>query len=172
MKKKKLYGWAFVATMMGIISCTNDAENLLSQQSEIKLTSEIEPSRVTSLNFQSTQIVEGQQIGVTIQGAKSEHNNIAWTAGANGVLTNTGSAIYYGSGDAIITAYHPYNSSWDETVQEFSVSTDQSTDAEYLASDLLWATATSSKTETAVPLVFKHKLAKINVTLTSEALQT
>ena len=40
---------------------------------EIKLTSEIMPSRVTPLDYQSTRIVEGQQIGVTIAGAKSEH---------------------------------------------------------------------------------------------------
>ena len=171
MKQTPLFGWALVATMLGtgFSACTNEAEEVLTQESEIKLTSEITPSRVTSLDYQSTQIVEGQQIGVTIIGAKSEHNNVAWSVGEDGALSNTGDEIYYGNGTATITAYHPFNDDWDEnTSYAFSVNTDQSTNAEYLASDLLWATASSEKTETAIPLTFSHKLAKINVTLVPE----
>ena len=169
MKNYKLFGWAFVASMMTFSACTNDAEEVLTQESEIKLTSEITASRVTSLDYQSTQIVKGQQVGVTITGAKSEHNNIAWSVGDDGALTNTGDAIYYGDGAATITAYHPFNDDWDENKgYAFSVSTDQSSEENYRNSDLLWATATSSKTETAVPLTFTHKLAKINVTLVPE----
>ena len=172
MKKTKLFGWAFVAYMMGanFSACSNDAEEVLTQENEIKLTSEITPSRAAS-NLQSTQIVAGQEVGVTITGIKEgqEHNNIAWSVGDNGALTNTGDAVYYGDGTATITAYHPFNDDWDEsTTYAFSVSTDQSTNAEYLASDLLWATASSEKTENAIPLPFSHKLAKINVTLVPE----
>jgi hypothetical protein len=168
MKKTKLFGWVLMA-LASFSACTNDAEEVLAQESEIKLTSEITPSRVTNQELQSTQIVPGQKVGVTITGAKSEHKNVAWTAGENGVLTNTEDAVYYGDGTATITAYHPFNDDWDEnTSYAFSVSTNQSVDANYLNSDLLWATETSSKTESAIPLVFKHKLAKINVTLTSE----
>lgn len=167
--KKFYFSLALVAIMTSFTACTNDAEEVFSQENEIKLTSEITPSRVASLDYQSTQIVEGQQIGVTITGAKSEHKNVAWNVGEEGELSNTGDPVYYGDGAATITAYHPFNDDWDEnTTYAFSVSTDQSTNAEYLASDLLWATATSSKTESAIPLVFKHKLAKINVTLVSD----
>lgn len=168
MKKNKLLGWTFIA-LATITSCNNDTEEIYTQENEIKLTSEITPSRVTSLDYQSTQIVKDQQVGVTITGAKSEHNNVAWSVGDKGALSNTGEAVYFGDGTTTITAYHPYKSAWKEcTSYEFSVSTDQSTEENYRNSDLLWATATSSKTESAVPLVFKHKLAKINVTLTSE----
>ena len=166
MKKTKLFGLALIAAMTSFSACTNDAEEVLTQENEIKLTSEITPSRAAS-NLQSTQIVAGQEVGVTITGIKEgqEHNNIAWSVGDNGALTNTGDAVYYGDGTATITAYHPFNDDWDEsTTYAFSVSTDQSTNAEYLASDLLWATASSEKTETAIPLTFSHKLAKINVT--------
>lgn len=148
-------------------ACNNEAEEMLAQESEIRLTSEITPSRVTSLDYQSTQIVEGQQVGVTITGAKDEHNNIAWTAGVDGALSNTGEAVYYGNETATITAYHPYNAAWTGTSHTFSVSTDQSSDASYLASDLLWTTKTATKSEKAVALTFAHQLAKINVTLTS-----
>ena len=133
------------------------------------MTSEITPSRVASLDYQSTQIVAGQKVGVTITGAKSGHNNIAWSVGDNGALNNTSTPVYYGNGTATIIAYHPFNDDWDEnTSYEFSVSTDQSSEESYRNSDLLWATATSSKTGTAVPLTFSHMLAKINVTLTSD----
>ena len=166
MKINKLLGWAFMA-LATITSCSEDTD-VLTQESEIKLTSEITPSRVTALEYQSTQIVAGQQVGVTIIGATTSHNNVVWNVGENGALINTGDKVYYGAGDATITAYHPYNSAWTSTSHSFSVNTDQSSEENYRNSDLLWATAASSKTENAVPLEFTHKLAKINVTLDPE----
>ena len=164
---KKYHLFALVAIIASFMAC-NDAEEILSHDNEIKLTSEITPaSRVTSLEYQSTQIEQGQQVGVTIKKAKSTHNNVAWTAGADGTLTNTGETVYYGNETATITAYHPYNAKWAETSHAFSVNTDQSTNEGYLNSDLLWATASATKTETPVALTFMHKLAKINVTLQS-----
>ena len=168
MKKSKLLGWAFMA-LASITSCSDNAEEILSQESEIKLTSEITPSRVTDLEYQSTQIIADQQVGVTITGAKTDdHKNVAWNVGEDGALTNTGDKVYYGAGDATITAYHPFNSEWTGTSHSFSVSPDQSIEENYRNSDLLWATTTSSKTENAVRLTFTHKLAKINVTLVPE----
>lgn len=170
MKKNKWFGLALVATMFGasFSACINEAEEVLAQESEIKLTSEIVPSRVTSLDYQSTQIVAGQQVGVTITGAKSEHKNKAWTVETDGSLTNTDEAVYWGNTQATITAYHPYNSAWTGTSHTFSVSTDQSIEANYRNSDLLWATKTGTKSDETVALTFTHKLAKINVLLTSE----
>lgn len=169
MKRTKLLGLALVAAMASFTACTNNAEEVLTQEKEIRLTSEITPSRVADPELQSTQIVSGRQVGVTITGATTDHNNVAWSVGNNGALTNPGDAVYYGNGIATITAYHPFNDDWDEsTTYAFSVSTDQTDNTNYLNSDLLWAKATSSKTETAVPLTFSHKLAKINVTLVPE----
>ena len=165
MKKTKLFGWALIA-LASITSCTNDTEEVLTQESEIKLTSKIIPSRVTSLDYQSTQIVEGQQVGITITGAQNEHNNVAWNVGADGALTNTGSPAYWDEGQITLTAYHPYQYTW--TDHEFSVSTDQSTNTGYLNSDLLWTSTTASIIDVPVSLAFVHKLAKINVTITSE----
>ena len=170
MKKNKLLEWTFIA-LATITSCTNDTVDIYTQENEIKLTSEITPSRVTSLDYQSTQIVKDQQVGVTITGAKSEHKNVVWNVGEEGELSNTGEPVLWANQDIAITAYHPYNSSWKGTSHEFSVSTDQSTEENYRNSDLLWATETSSKTETAIPLIFSHKLAKINVTLKSEDIE-
>lgn len=170
MKKKELLGWAFIA-LASVTSCTNNTEEILTQECEIRLTSEITPSRA-SQDLQSTQIVEGQQVGVTIIGGKSEHKNVAWSAGTDGALINTGDAVYWGNDVATITAYHPFSSSLktDGTIS-FYRKADQSADEDYLASDLLWASTTASKTTNAVPLNFTHKLAKINVTLTSDEIE-
>jgi len=173
MKTFRMIGLALMATFTGasFSACTSETEEVLGQDTEIRLISEITPpSRGTDLTQQATQIVAGQQVGVTITGAKAGHDNIAWTAGADGTLTNTGEALFYGSGPATITAYHPYKSAWTGVTSNVpaDVETDQSGEG-YLRSDLLWATATASKTKNAVALTFTHKLAKINVTLTKPA---
>ena len=167
MKKSKLFGWAFIA-LASLSACTDNAGDVLAGENEIRLTSEIAPSRVTSLDYQSTQIVPGQEVGITITGAKAAHKNVAWRVGEDGMLTNTGDPVFWANEDVVITAYHPYNSAWTGTSHEFSVSTDQSDNANYRNSDLLWAMTTSSMTKNAIPLVFEHKLAKVNVTLRSE----
>lgn len=171
MKKTKLFGLAFLATTIcsSFSACSNDAEEVLAQESEIKLTSEITPSRVNSLDYQSTQIVSGQQIGVTITGAVGAHENQPWSAGNNGVLNNIGEKVYWGNESAIITAYHPYNKDWTfADANNFSVSTNQTANTNYLASDLLFAKLENqTKQENAVTLTFVHKLSKINVSLTS-----
>ena len=107
---KKLYSFALVAIVAIFTACTYEITESTPTELEIKLKSEVTPaSRVADANYQSTQIVEGQQVGVTITGAKNGHINGAWTAGADGSLTNTEEAVYYGNGTATITAYHPYN---------------------------------------------------------------
>ena len=171
MKKFNLLSLSLVTTIASFTACTNDTEEILTQECEIRLTSEITPSRA-SQDLQSIQIVEGQNVGVTIIGGKSDHKNVAWTAGAAGALINTGDAIYWGNDDVTITAYHPFTSSLktDGTIS-FYRKTDQSADEDYLASDLLWASTTASKTTNAVPLNFTHKLTQINVTLTSDEIE-
>lgn len=154
---------------LALASCQSE-DSIEQNQSEIQLTSVINPmSRATSLTQQSTQIASGQEVGVIINGAKEAHTNVKWTVGEDGALTNTSTPIYWSNREATIYAYHPYNSSWSGTdkLESFSVNTDQSTDAGYLNSDLLWATKTGTKTSNPVELSFIHKLAKINVTLTS-----
>ena len=83
-------------------------------------------------------------------------------------MNNENSPIYWGETDIAVTSYHPYNADNDGTSYTFSVKTDQSTDNGYLNSDLLWATKTASITDNPISLKFTHKLAKINVILTSE----
>ena len=171
MKRNRWFGLALAATIMGasFSACSNDAEEVLAQESEIRLTSEINPSRVAALDYQSTQIVSGQQVGVTITGAVGTHVNQPWSAANGGVLNNIGEKVYWGNESVTITAYHPYDKDWTfDEVNDFTVSTNQTLSANYLTSDLLWCKVENqAKTENPITLTFTHKLAKINVSLTS-----
>ena len=168
MKKNYLFAFVAVAIMTGFTACSNHVEDALIPENEIRLTSEITSSRVTALDYHSTQIAQGQQVGVTIAGAQGEHKNVAWSVGQGGTLTNTGNPVYWGEGQVSITAYHPYHAIWTGTSHEFAVNTDQSTDSGYANSDLLWVTTPASVTDDAVRLNFAHLLAKINITLSSD----
>ena len=171
MKKSKLFGWSLAAIMTsaGFSACTNDVKEMDASNNEIKLTSTITPESRAGESLQSTQIVSGQHVGVTITGAKDYHNNASWLVGADGALTNTGSALYWGNSNVNITAYHPYTSDWTGESHTFSVEQDQSIDQNYINSDLLFAKSENvTKTDAAIPLTFSHKLAKIKVTLSSE----
>ena len=160
MKPIRFLGFALFTIVFCITACKNDAEELPIYGTEIKLTSRITPSRVTSSDYQSTRIAEGQKVGITITGAHNEHNNVPWNVGSNGALTNTETPVYWGEVQATITAYHPYQSTWTE--HKFSVNTDQSTQTGYSNSDLLWTSTTATIIDTPVSLAFEHKLAKIN----------
>ena len=165
---KKLFIFTLTSFLLGACSVEEDFQ--ANDSAVIKLTSSINPmTRGTSLDQQSTQIEAGREVGVIINGAKSEHTNVSWSVEEDGTLTNTGNTLYWGNSDVTIYAYHPYNSNWagTNTNESFSVSTDQSGDG-YLDSDLLWVSKTQSKTTEAIALTFTHKLAKINVTLTSD----
>lgn len=165
-----------VGMCVNFASCSGDSDAYLPERrasilgAELKLTSADTTTRGTDLTQQSVQIVAGQQVGVTTTGAKSGTNqtNAAWTAQQSGVLKNMGSAVYFGSGAITVKAYHPYNAAFT-TSGVFSVNEDQSGEG-YLNSDLLWATTTANESDETTKLSFKHKLAKINVTLTSSTI--
>ena len=129
MKKTKLFGLALIATMTSFSACTNDAEEALTQESEIKLTSEVIPtSRTLTQDLQSTSIVANRQVGITITGAKGPHSNKPWKVNADKSLTNMDEKLYWGDGNAKIYAYHPYNEAWTGNSNTFSVQIDKSED--------------------------------------------
>ena len=152
-----------------LCACQNMDGKTSLLENPIKLKGEILPtSRVTDLDLQSTRFVEGQLAGVTIVNARSEHENVAWIADANGYLTNMGTEVSWGIGEITVYAYHPYSVGMSIS-NSFTISTDQSTIKGYLNSDLLWAKKTTTKTDAPIALSFKHKLAKLNVMLKSDS---
>lgn len=172
MKKYK----STIMALWAVMACTSfmacsENEDSCSTSDLIQLTNRIYPAaRVTALDRQSTRIAEGQQVGVTIEGAQRPHTNVAWTVGSDGQMVNSGDALYWTNSDISVVAYHPYQADWSTDAEmSFSVATDQSDDESYLNSDLLWVSTTASKSEDPVSLMFSHKLAKVNVTLQSDS---
>lgn len=159
--------------MAGFTSCTNDEleQKPLDGRTPINLTSSV-ATRSISQNIQDTQIAAGVQVGVFAQSggtAIENGDNNALTADGNGAFSGT--TMYFPEeGDVSIYAYAPYNQDWAgklSTDNEFTVKTDQSSDADYCASDLMIGVPSTgnpvSSTTEAVQLNFKHKLTKLNI---------
>ena len=86
--------------------------------------------------------------------------------------TNTPTAAtqpYFVAGESSATVHAYYPATVTNVSTSFSVLLDQTTDANYKASDLMYATATVSKTSASVatPLTFTHKMSKIIVSVTA-----
>lgn len=160
--------------MAGFTSCTNDEleQKPLDGRTPINLTSSV-ATRSISQNIQDTQIANGVQVGVfakTDAGAIDNGDNNALTADGTGGFTGGNTMYFPEEGDVSIYAYAPYNSNWAgmlSTDNEFTVQTDQSSDANYCASDLMIGVPSTgnpvSSTTEAVQLNFKHKLTKLNI---------
>lgn len=158
--------------MAGFTSCTNDEleQKPLDGRTPINLTSSV-ATRSISQNIQDTQIAAGVQVGVFAQSggiAIENGDNNALTADGNGAFSGT--TMYFPEeGDVSIYAYAPYNSNWNGQLSannEFTVQADQSSDANYCASDLMIGVPSTNpvpSTTEAVQLNFKHKLTKLNI---------
>ena len=88
-----------------------------------------------------------------------------FTTGNAGAMSPVGDVPYYpaGSQNIDIVAWYP-----SAIASPFSVQTDQTTDAAYKASDLMFASAyNQAKQAGAVNLAFAHQMAKINVKITA-----
>ena len=88
-----------------------------------------------------------------------------FTTGSAGAMTAPNPGPYYPAGaqNIDIAAYYPATAG-----ATFSVATDQTADADYKASDLMFASVTNqAKQAEAVNLAFTHKMAKLNVNITA-----
>lgn len=178
MKANKLFiGLATIAaTTQMFMACssddmTNQSGVMNGNNKAISLTSSFGTMRGTT-DPQTTQLntaVEVGAFGVTGSTTITNGNNNQYSVAANGDLSATNEMTWPTEGDVNIYAYAPYQENWTyNTANDFTVATNQATDAGYLASDLVYGIPTSnpvSQTENRVALSFKHKLAKLNITI-------
>lgn len=163
---------AVMTAAMTLVSCSSDdLDDQMVGQGErvIRLKSTLQATRGTADLQSGTQLASGMQVGAFgLSGGAAVTNglNNKYTADGSGGLT-TSQDMSSADGAATIYAYAPYQSSWTshDSAMGFSVSTDQSSAANYLASDLLYATATA--TSGSAGLSFTHKLARVCLTLTN-----
>ena len=177
MKQNKLSLLLTAATMLTLVACSSDeVESTSTSQGEraISLTSSVAMTRAES-NLQSSTLVSTSvkvgAFGVSGSDVIERNNNIQYAVDANGVLNASSRAmIWPQTGSASIYAYAPYAEGWTyNEAHEFTVKTDQSTGANYLASDLLYGVPAKNpvkETTEAIPVKFVHKLAKLTVTIT------
>lgn len=182
MKKKYLL---FAATALTLAACSND-ENLNDGPVPIRLSSGIEVQEVTraATDIQGNAFGAGESVDVFIredvptgQTATTKYEfPLTYTTGTGGAMNPpAGKQPYFPtSGNGVnIYAYYPVDVVRyieDTETVEFTVKSDQSTDADYKASDLMFAEAANvSRTANAVPLTFTHRLSKVTIILEAGA---
>ncbi len=175
---KKLSIFALGLAVMTLASCSSDDQQMQnnSLSTPITLVSNLANMRSANTSLQKTQIAEGMKVGVFVKDANgyiTDGDNAEMTADGSGNFTGTTLYFPEDGSDVSVYAYAPYNASFTSKMEEavaFSIAADQSTDANYLASDLLCGAPSGenayNRTTPAVPLVFKHMLSKMNIKFT------
>ena len=117
----------------------------------------------TKVNVYIFEHVEGEQTRVYNYG---DNGKVEYTADANGVLKASPTNYFPGNGHGIdIYGIYP-TTIVASTQQTFTVSTDQSDNAKYKESDLMFAAKqTVTDRKAALTLTFKHQLSKVIVKL-------
>jgi len=124
----------------------------------------VETKAAQNLNEGTFDSGEGITVRVSNTGA-NEWTNYAFTTGEAGAMNATGTAPYYPAGaqNIDIVAFYPASAG-----TTFTVAADQTSDASYKASDLMFASVTNqAKQAETVNLAFAHKMAKLNVNITA-----
>lgn len=169
---------------MTLAACNN--EEIDDWAGEIRLSSglEVQQTRSIATGLQGKQIAQNVHVGFFINenvasgstATTTYTQNLDYTADGSGYFNGT--VIYYpqSGNDVNIYAYAPRAEGLTlDGSYVFSIKPDQSKDADYLASDLLWGqpmeegtnhTANPvTRTKQAVPVSFTHLLSKIQVEL-------
>lgn len=169
MKKNVL---TVVAAVLVLAGCSKN-DKIVSNDNwhgEIRLSNEVSV-HATKAATPDTQIAKDQCIGVYVEGNAQTtylYENIQMVADGNGglLLSNANDKMFYPqTGDSVnISAYHPY--CYQD--QNFIVKADQSKDADYYASDLLYSkSCLFACSKDAHTLTFVHVLSNVSYTLTA-----
>ena len=124
----------------------------------------IESKAAQNLNEGTFDSGESVKVRISNTGA-GEWTDYTFTTGSAGAMTAPNPAPYYPAGaqNIDIVAYYPATAG-----TTFTVAADQTADASYKASDLMFASVTNqAKQAEAVNLAFSHKMAKLCVNITA-----
>ena len=151
-----------------VIAACSELKNPVDSNVPIALTystvNAVETRAAQDLNQGSFASGESVKVRVSNTGENS-WTDYTFTTGENGTMTPAGSTPYYPAGDQNIdiAAYYPATAG-----TSFTVASDQTSDASYKASDLMFALVKNqAKTSDAVNLAFSHKMAKLCVNITA-----
>lgn len=180
MKTRFLMATAAAAIVM--VACNNEETD--NWAGEIRLSSGLAVQQVNSTraanDIQSGQFAADEKIDVFINEVVSADETattsytqpLVYTAGGDGSMSTSPQPYYPTSGkDVNIYAYYPSGTvtsiDADAASVEFTVKENQSSDANYKASDLMYGTASNpvKRIKDDVNITFKHLLSKVTVTL-------
>lgn len=162
------------AAALTLAACSSDESD--NWNGEIRLSSGLTAQGTRGgTAIQSEQFKSGENIDVYITentpttGSETIYGTngvTVYTADGSGNLTTANTQYYPTSGNAVnIYALYPSGTSTSGT---FSIKTDQSADADYMASDLMYGKPASNpvaRTSSAVNIGFSHMLSKVTVNL-------
>ena len=171
--KAKLF-MTMAAAMMILAGCSNDENEITDNwNGEIRLSSgvTVQQTRANSTNVPDTQIAANEVVKVVVARQSTDSHEydgytLDFTADGNGGLSNPTPMYYPTSGMGVnIYAYHP-----NDAAASFSVQENQSADADYYKSDLLYSEAKDyARQKVAHSLTFVHKLCKVTYSLVQGA---
>lgn len=172
MKKANILATAALATLLA--ACSNDSDVFNTPDyadTPIGLNVNVGPM-ATRAGYDNDNLT-GSSFGLylTTEGTNSDerYNCTNRAVKYDNGWTIQGEQLLWKSNDATVTyyAYLPYTGTVsDATNYAFTVKTDQSTEDNVKASDLLWTGQQTATPGTALDITFKHALSKLNVTLT------
>lgn len=171
MKKANILATAALATLLA--ACSNDSDVLNTPDyadTPIGLNVNVGPM-ATRAGYEQGALTEGSfGLYLTTEGTNSDerYNCTNREVKYDNGWTIQGGQLLWKNNDAIVTyyAYLPYTRTVsDATNYAFTVQTDQSTEDNVKASDLLCTGQQPATPGTALDITFKHALSKLNVTL-------
>lgn len=162
---------ATIAAVSVFAACNKEPQETPSNSLQIKLNASLYNfTKATDTAFEAN-----DAISVNLyKGEDSYINNAMFTYNGS-ALTSETQYNWYPETDVVgtITAFYPYATLAEgATNHTFTINADQSTVANFKASDFMTAITTSSPTENSVTLPFTHALAKIVVTIVNETTET
>ena len=171
MKKANILATAALATLLA--ACSNDSDVFNTPDyadTPIGLNVNVGPM-ATRAGYEQGALTEGSfGLYLTTEGTNSDerYNCTNREVKYDNGWTIQGGQLLWKSNDATVTyyAYLPYTGTVSDAVNyAFTVKTDQSTEDNVKASDLLWTGQQTAIPGTALDITFKHALSKLNVTL-------
>lgn len=175
MKELKLI--ILAAALLSLGACSSDTDERAQAEVELRFSSTLDlHTRAAYTKTQDTQILNGEKVYAWVDEAKTtgavEYIQ-AWALTADGAGKLEGvKKLYPVSGNPVnVYAIHGNfatapSGTFPTAALNHSVNATQTTDANYAASDLLYATGTNLARQTAAhPLAFSHLLSKIEVYL-------
>lgn len=173
MKKANILATAALATLLA--ACSNDSDVFNTPDyadTPIGLNVNVSPM-ATRAGYEQGALTEGSfGLYLTTEGTNSDerYNCTNREVKYDNGWTIQGGQLLWKSNDATVTyyAYLPYTGIVSNAASyAFTVKTDQSTEDNVKASDLLWTGQQTAIPGTALDITFKHALSKLNVTLTN-----